>query len=98
MDPGQGIDRLEFDDQSVFDNEVHEHVVPEKDTLVTDRQRLLGDERQSLQAQLDSQGSLVDRFQEPRTEFPMNFDCGLDHPLSHPVAPRRPSHTCLSVC
>jgi len=79
MNSLEPFDRLNFNDQRVFDDKVESITAIQPLTLVDDWQRSLSFDTQSATYQLEGKTRLVGVFQQTRPEFAMNFKRSTDY-------------------
>jgi len=70
----QVLHGLEFEDDLLVADEVRLVSSSQRSGLVVECQRLLRDERNSLEAQLNLDALLIDRFQKPAALFPVYIE------------------------
>ncbi|MDB5430728.1 MAG: hypothetical protein JWP35_1844 [Caulobacter sp.] len=81
------LDRLHFDDDLVFDQEVHPVATLKNNTLVRHRRRDLPRDCNAPQGKFVGQTLLIDGFQKPGPESAMHMQPGIDHDSRKPLKP-----------
>jgi hypothetical protein len=86
MDRSQGVDRLQFDDEDVGDDEV-QAAFADAAAFVGDFNPRLSCEGKASLAELDAERVFVDPFTEAGSQNPVNLEGSIEHSLCQLINP-----------